>query len=138
MKKVIFLTSLFLLFSSTLVNAFDLATQISSVDGKVILSAARYAKLDLIRIETRAMGSIHLDGTVSVKGNANIVMWVKVDDNYYFSKLPTLQNIHDRKYVEFQTPFNAAEKTITEVLLEVELIGGGSVEVENIKLSKGK
>ncbi len=61
---------------------------------------------------------VKLNGIVSTIGTANIVMWAKVDGNYYFSKLPTLQNIQDQKNVEFAIPFNAAEKLITEIVLE--------------------
>ncbi len=137
MKKITILISLFILLNISLVNAYDLATEISNNDGKVILSSVGYAKLGLIKLKTSSKGMINLNGTVSVNGNANIVMWVKVDEKYYFSKLPSLQNILDQKNINFKIPFNAAEKTITEIILEVELIGGGRVEVGNIKLLNG-
>jgi hypothetical protein len=38
---------------------------------------------------------------------------------------------------DFTIPFNAAEKTISEIILEVELIKGGKVEVSDIKLLNG-
>lgn len=136
MKKII-LTSLLFLMIIPIADAYDLATQISYTDGKTTLSSVGYAKLGLIKIETSAEGLIKLHGTVSVNGKANIVMWVKVEGNYYFSKLPALQNIQDKDNINFIIPFNAAEKTITEIILEVELMRGGKVEVGNIKLKNG-
>lgn len=137
MKKKSFLIIVFLLLNISFAKAYELATEISNNNGKVILSSLGYAKLGLIKVNTSSKGMISLNGTVSVYGKANIVMWAKVDRNYYFSKLPTLQNIYNQKNVNFEIPFNAAEKTITEVILEVELTGGGKVEVENIKLING-
>jgi hypothetical protein len=137
MKMKSFLIIIFLLLNISFANAYELATEISNNNGKVILSSSGYAKLGLIKVSTSSKGMISLNGTVSVYGKANIVMWAKVDRNYYFSKLPALQNIYNQKNVNFQIPFNAAEKTITEVILEVELMGGGKVAVENIKLING-
>jgi len=134
MKKKAFLIIVFLLLNISFANAYELATEISNNNEKVILSSLGYAKLGLIKVNTSSKGMISLNGTVSVYGKANIVMWAKVDRNYYFSKIPTLQNIYNQENVNFKIPFNAAEKTITEVILEVELVGGGKVEVENIKL----
>lgn len=134
MKKKAFLIIVFLFLNISFANAYELATEISNNNEKVILSSLGYAKLGLIKVNTSSKGMISLNGTVSVYGKANIVMWAKVDRNYYFSKIPTLQNIYNQENVNFKIPFNAAEKTITEVILEVELVGGGKVEVENIKL----
>lgn len=133
-KKMFFLSILFVLIAS-LANGYELATEISDADGKVVLSSTGYAKLNLIKIDTHSKGMIDLHGTVSVNGKANFVMWVKVEGNYYFSKLPYLQNIFNQKDVPFKIPFNAAEKTATEVILEVELLGAGQVEVDDIKLT---
>lgn len=137
MKKKAFLVTVFLLLNISFANAYELATEISNNNGKVILSSIGYVKLGLIKVNTSSKGMISLNGTVSVYGKANIVMWAKVGQNYYFSKLPTLQNIYNQKNVNFKIPFNAAEKTITEVILEVELMGSGKVEVDNIKLING-
>jgi len=137
MKIKAFLISLFLMLTVSFANAYDLATEISNNNGKVILSSVGYAKLGLIKISTSSKGIITLNGTISVNGKANIVMWSKVDGHFYFSKLPTLQNIHDQKNVKFKIPFNAAEKTVTEVILEVELMGSGKIEVHNLELIGG-
>lgn len=131
MKKKAFLISFFLIIAISAANAYDLATEISNNNGKVILSSVGYAKLGLVKIITSSKGMITVNGTISVNGKANIVMWVKVDENYYFSKLPTLQNVNNQKNVKFEIPFNAAEKTVSEVILEVELIDGGKIEVNN-------
>lgn len=135
-RKVIVI-SLFIMMIVSFANAYDLATEISNNNGKVILSSVGYAKLGLIKIITNSKGMITLNGTVSVNGKANIVMWAKVEGNYYFSKLPNLQNMNNQKNINFVIPFNAAEKTVTEVILEVELMGGGNIEVDNIRLIKG-
>jgi len=137
MRIVTFLISLLLMLTVSLANAYDLATEISNNNGKVILSSVGYAKLNLIKISTSSKGIITLNGKISVNGKANIVMWAKVDGNFYFSKLPTLQNIHDQKNVKFEIPFNAAEKTVTEVILEIELMGSGKIEVDNLELIIG-
>jgi hypothetical protein len=109
MKKISILISFFLVINFTVVSAYDLATEISNHDGKVTLSSIGYAKLGLIKLNTNSKGLINLNGTVSINGYASIVMWAKVDGNYYFSKLPALQNIHDQENVNFTIPFNAAE-----------------------------
>lgn len=137
MKKKAFLVTVFLLLNISFANAYELATKISNNKGKVILSSIGYAKLGLIKVKTSSKGMISLNGRVSVYGKANIVMWAKVGQNYYFSKLPTLQNIYNQKNVNFKIPFNAAEKLITEVILEVELMGSGKVEIDKIKLING-
>lgn len=137
MLKKTFIISLFIFLTVPLANGYDLATIISNDNGKVVLSSVGYAKLGLIKINTSSKGMIKLNGTISVHGKANVVMWSKVDENYYFSKLPTLQNMNDQKNVKFEIPFNAAEKTVSEVILEVELISGGKIEVNNIKLKNG-
>jgi hypothetical protein len=137
MVKKASLISLFIILTVSFANAYDLATEISNNNGKVILSSVGYAKLGLIRINTRSKGRIALNGTLSVKGIANIVMWAKVEGNYYFSKLPNLQNMSNQKNVKFAIPFNAADKTVTEIILQVELKDGGSIEVNNIRFIKG-
>jgi hypothetical protein len=123
--------------TASFANAYELATEISNNNGKVMLSSVGYAKLGLIKISTHSKGLITLNGTISVKGKANIVMWAKVEGNYYFSKLPALQNMNNQKNVNFKIPFNAAEKTVDEVILEVELMEGGKMEIEKLKVING-
>ncbi|MBI5552063.1 MAG: hypothetical protein HY911_11210 [Desulfobacterales bacterium] len=137
MKKTAFSISLFLILTVSLAKAYDLATEISNENGKVTLSSIGYAKAGLIKVETSAKGKISLKGTISVNGKANVVMWSKVEGNYYFSKLPALQNIQNQQNLSFEIPFNAADKTVTEVILEVELLGGGRIEVDRLKLVSG-
>ena len=137
MKKNVFTFFFFIVMAVPAANAYDLATEISKNNGKVILSSVGYAKLGLVKISTSSKGMITLNGTISVKGKANIVLWSKVEGNYYFSKLPNLQNIHNQKKVNFKIPFNSAEKTVTEVILEVELKGGGKIEIDKLKLING-
>ncbi|MEJ2153808.1 MAG: hypothetical protein P8X96_00580 [Desulfobacteraceae bacterium] len=133
--KAMIVGVLFLLFLNVVpADAFDLATEISQNDGSVILSSMGYAKLHLIKLDTHSKGIINLKGTLSIDGKGNIVLWAKVDGRYYFSKAPRLNNIQDQKGVHFSIPFNSAEKTITEVVLEVELLQGGRVEISDISL----
>lgn len=136
--KITMVGVMLLLFVHTVpAGAFDLATRISQHDGTVVLSSTGYAKLNLIKLKTGSKGLIHLKGTLSIDGKANMVLWAKVDGRYYFSKLPRLQNIRDQKGVHFKIPFNTADKTITEVILEVELLQGGTLEVGDIALLNG-
>jgi len=137
MKKKSFFVFFFILLTVSLANAYELATEISNENGKVVVSSTGYAKLSLIRMDTHSKGMMYLHGTASVNGKANLVMWVKVEGKYYFSKMPYLQNIENQKNMDFKIPFNAAEKTAIEVILEVELLGASQVEVENIKLTNG-
>jgi hypothetical protein len=133
--KAMIVGVLFLLFLNVVpADAFDLATEISQNDGSVILSSIGYAKVHLIKLDTHSKGIINLKGTLSIDGKGNIVLWAKVDGSYYFSKAPRLNNIQDQKGVHFSIPFNSAEKTITEVVLEVELLQGGRVEISDISL----
>ena len=137
MKKKVSLITLFLMLTASFANAYELATEISNNNGKVMLSSVGYPKLGLIKISTHSKGLITLNGTISVKGKANIVMWAKVEGNYYFSKLPALQNMNNQKNVNFKIPFNAVEKTVDEVILEVELMEGGKMEIEKLKVING-
>ena len=115
-------------------SELDLPTQISKSGDKVLLTSTGYAKLGLIKLKTNNKGVINLTGKVSVTGVANLIMWAKVEDKYYFSKMPYLQNINNTDALEFSIPFNSPEKPITELILEVELLNGGKVEIENIKV----
>ena len=78
MKKKAFLIIVFLLLNISFANAYELATEISNNNEKVILSSLGYAKLGLIKVNTSSKGMISLNGTVSVYGKANIVMWAIV------------------------------------------------------------
>ena len=64
-------------------------------------------------------------------------MWSKVDGAYYFSKLPGLQNVKDTKNLNFNIPFNAADKTVTEVVIEVEMLGEGSISISGLSVGNG-
>jgi hypothetical protein len=138
MKKTAFSIFLSLMLTVSIATAYELATEISNANGKVTLSSIGYAKVGLIKVETSAKGRISLNGTISVDGRANVVMWSKVEGKYYFSKLPALQNLQNQKSVSFEIPFNAADKTVNEVILEVELLGGGRIEVAHPKLVSEK
>ena len=71
-----------------------------------------------------------------MKGRANIIMWSRVDDAYYFSKLPALQNIKDTENLDFSIPFDASDKTVTEVVIEVEMLTAGSVSISGLSVGK--
>lgn len=136
MKSSSLFLSLVLLSASPLAYAFELPTQIARDGEKATLASDRYARLGLISIPTDATGLVHLVGRVSVTGTANIVMWAKVEGDYYFSKLPALQNLSNAQNFAFEIPFDAADKKISEIVLEVELLGGGKVEIDNPTLAK--
>ncbi len=130
------LLSLVLLSASPLAYAFELGAEIARDGEKATLTSDRYARLGLVSIPTDAIGLVHLVGRVSVEGTANIVMWAKVEGDYYFSKLPALQNLSNAQNFAFEIPFDAADKKISEIVVEVELLGGGKVEIHNPTLAK--
>jgi hypothetical protein len=117
--------------------AIDLATKITKTGDTVRLESVGYAKLSLLREEATLSGTIISTGKLSVTGTANIVMWVKVEDKYYFTKLPALQNVKDKKELSFEIPFNASNKMATEVIIEVELFGEGSVSISDLNIQNG-
>ncbi len=132
MKLKLFVTMLILLLSSSFAMAFDLATKITKTENTVCLESIGYAKLSLLKETITLTGSIISTGKLSVTGSANIVMWVKVEGGYYFSKIPALQNIKDEKGLNFEIPFNAGNKQATEVIIEVEMLGEGSVSISDL------
>lgn len=116
------------------VAAFDLATRITQTGGTTRIETVSYAKLILLRRETSLAGKISASGRLSVTGGASVVMWAKVGGQYYFSRLPALQNLRDRSGLDFVIPFDAGDQTITEVLLEVELPAAAILEIEGPEL----
>lgn len=138
MRLIIYLVALLALVSvCTYAGAFELAKQTDKSGDKAVMTSVGYPKMELIRVETNKTGVVNLTGNVSVTGTANIVMWAKVDGGYYFSKLPGLQNLKDIENLKFSIPFTSPEKPVTELIIEVELMGGGRVEFENIKVDNG-
>jgi hypothetical protein len=119
------------------VSAFDLATRIVHDGDATRLESESYARLVLLKQETAMTGSLVASGRLTVSGEASIVMWARVEGRYYFSKLPQLQNIGDSDGLEFEIPFAAGDKTVTEVLIEVEMPRGGSVTFEDLGLTGG-
>lgn len=138
MKSKIITTVLLLsqLLSSP-VLAFDLATKITKTSDTVRLESVGYAKLSLLKEETSLTGLVVSTGKLSVKGTANVVMWVKVEGRYYFSKIPALQNIKDKNELAFKIPFNASNKSVTEIIIEVEMLSEGSVSISDLNVRNG-
>jgi hypothetical protein len=92
----------------------------------------------VIKIGTDVIGTLHLNGRVQIsQGAANIVMWSKVKEKFYFSKLPNLQNVRGPKPVKFSIPFSSPNDVITEVFLEVELPQGGQIKFDQLSVTKG-
>jgi hypothetical protein len=130
--KILILTLLIVV--NTTAFAFELATKIYQEGTAVILKTTGYARIPLLRQAVSLKGAIVATGIVNVKGAANIVMWSKVGDVYYFTKLPNLKNIRDVNNLNINIPFNAADKTVTEVVIEVEVLSGGSVSINNLSV----
>jgi hypothetical protein len=130
--KILILT--LLLLGNTAAFAFEPATIINQEGTATILQTTGYAQIPLLRQKVSLKGNIVATGVVSVKGVANIVMWSKVGGVYYFSKMPELQNVRDVENLTMNIPFNAAEKTITEVVIEVEMLSGGSVSIKDLSV----
>ena len=79
-----------------------------------------------------------VSGKLNIKGKGNIVMWSRVDNAYYFSKIPSLQDVEDMENLDFNIPFDAAEKTVTEVVIEVEMLTGGNVSISGLRVGQGQ
>lgn len=118
--------------------AYELATKTVMQNDTVSLTTVGYSKVLLIKEAVDKHGLIHASGSLTVKGSANIVLWVKVEGAYYFSKLPKLQKIQDKRDVEFLIPFNAGKKRATEVRLEVEMLEAGEVTLSGFRVSNGE
>jgi hypothetical protein len=126
-----------LMVGDTAVCAFELATKIYQEGTATTLQTTGYAHIPLLRQEVSLTGVIVVMGRVTIKGIANIVMWSKVDGVYYFTKLPGLKNVRDVEDLNINIPFNAADRTISEVVIEVEMLSGGSVSIRDLSV-KGR
>ena len=120
------------------VSAFELATKITRDADTTMLHTSGYARLNLLKESVSLKGPIIASGSLTVKGRANIVMWSRVDDAYYFSKIPELQNVEDTENLDFNIPFDASDKTVTEVVIEVEMLTAGSVSISGLSVGKGR
>jgi hypothetical protein len=123
-----------LIFVNVQAVAFELATKIYQEGTTAILQTTGYVKAPLLKQAVSLKGIIVASGVVNVTGAANIVMWSQVDGVYYFTKMPGLQNLSDVNNLNIKIPFNAGDKTVTEVLIEVELLRGGSVSIGNMSV----
>jgi hypothetical protein len=130
-------TAVLLLVLALPAAAFDLATRITHDGDSARLESDGYAKLVLLKQETAMTGSIVASGRLTVSGMASVVLWAEVEGRYYFSRLPQLHNVSDRTDLAFEIPFDAGDKTVTEVLIEVEIPRGGSVVIESLHLRGG-
>ena len=137
MKIRIVLTVLLLLLIGLPALAFDLATTITKTGNTVRLVSAGYAKLSLLKKKTSLTGSIVSKGNLSIEGTANIIMWSKVEGRYYFSKIPALQNIRNKKNINFEIPFNTGNKEVTEVIIEVEMLSEGNLSISGLSVQNG-
>ena len=115
--------------------AYELATTIEKQQDAVILKSSGYAKVYLIKESTPLKGKIYANGVIDVEGTANVVMWAKIDGTNYFSRPESLQRIKNAKQQAFTIPFDSEEKVIDEIVIEVELYGGGSVTIDKFKVN---
>ena len=119
-------------------SAFELATEITHDADSTRLQTIGYAKVSLLKEAVSLKGPVIASGKLSIKGRGNIVMWSRVDKAYYFSKVPSLQNVEDTENLDFTIPFDAAEKTVTEVVIEVEMLTGGNVSISGLRIGQGQ
>jgi hypothetical protein len=119
-------------------SAFELATSITRDADSTRLQTIGYARVSLLKEAVSLKGPVTASGKLSIKGRGNIVMWSRVDDAYYFSKVPALQNMEDMENLDFSIPFDAAEKTVTEVVIEVEMLTGGSISISDLRVDQGQ
>ena len=130
------LTAVLMLSLALPATAFDLATRITRDGESTRLETSGYTRIVLLKQETALKGSIVVSGRLSVSGTASVVMWSRVNGRYYFSKLPRLQNVSDSDGLDFEIPFDAGDKTVSEVLIEVEMPGAGSVTIDTPSVGK--
>jgi hypothetical protein len=119
-------------------SAFELVTEITRDGETTRLQTSGYARLSLLKEAVSLKGPLMTSGKLSIKGRGNIVMWSRVDGAYYFSKIPELQNVEDTDNLDFSIPFDAAEKTVTEVVIEVEMLTGGSISISDLRVGQGR
>lgn len=117
--------------------SFDLITEIKHEQGKYTVESKGNAKVDVLKGVVNQQGLVFVNGKISVQGKGSLVIWFVVDGNKYFSKLPSLQNVENISSQPFKIPFNAGDKTVSEMILEVEIMGGGKIVIDGIKLSNG-
>ena len=120
------------------VSAFELATEITRDADSTRLQTTGYARVSLLKEAVSLKGPFMVSGKLNIKGKGNIVMWSRVDNAYYFSKIPSLQNVEDTENLDFNIPFDAAEKTVTEVVIEVEMLTGGNVSISGLRVGQGQ
>jgi hypothetical protein len=70
------------------VSAFELATEITRDADSTRLQTTGYARVSLLKEAVSLKGPFMVSGKLNIKGKGNIVMWSRVDNAYYFSKLP--------------------------------------------------
>lgn len=133
-QKLITLPTIVLMMSAAV--GFESATQISVDQGRFIVQTSAYARIPVVRSTISETGVVVVSGKISVTGKANLALWSVVEGKRYFSRLPHLQSLEDVSGTPFKIPFNAADKTITEIILEVETLGGGEVILDEIVISK--
>ena len=135
MKTIIMLSLIVLCFPA---SAFELATKITRDDDSTSLETIGYARVSLLKETVSLKGRVMTSGSLSIKGRGNIVLWSGVDGAYYFSKIPELQNLENTENLDFNIPFDAAEKTVTEVVIEVEMLTGGSISISGLRVGQGR
>lgn len=117
-------------------GSFDPATTITQQDGATTLAGSGYTRLSLVKMTTDETGQITVDGTATMQnGTANIILWAKVNEKYFFSKMRTLQGFSADSPVKFSIPFNAEKHRITELIIEAELPAGGILTLDNLDVS---
>ncbi|MGB1221325.1 MAG: hypothetical protein ACPG43_07285 [Alcanivoracaceae bacterium] len=109
------------------------STVVMAEDG-ARLSSQRPARLSLIRLPANRGGVLKVSGHISVSGQANLVLWARVEGADYFSRLPALQGLTDVSAEPFVIPFNADTHTVSDLFLEVELLTPGEVTLSDVAL----
>lgn len=115
-------------------SAAEAASTLTVTDASARFSSARPASVSLLRLPADRSGALTVTGTITVSGRANLVLWARVDGVDYFSRLPALQGLSDVSEEAFNIAFNAADHTVSELFLDVELLAPGEVSVNNVRL----
>jgi hypothetical protein len=82
-------------------------------------------------------GKFTAEGTLTVSsGSVSLAMWTRVDGKFYFTKIPTLQNVKSNEGIPFKMPFDSGEKKADLVLITATTEDAGKFTLTNLTHKK--
>lgn len=129
-----------MLLSGSLLSASEFYPTITTDKdkGEIVIGSEIGMDAPVAKCEIKYTGKFSVKGKFSVtNGPASIIMWSRVDGNYYFSKIPQVQLIESGKEVSFSIPFDSSDKIADFVILELIMPKGGNATLSNLSHAKG-